>query len=351
MPGENWEHKHELRTENINVNIPKDLEELKKSIQQNIQIPDALRVDPLPKKEKVSEPKIIASGEFIWEKEWAAPWEKYFSKTWAELNYLMLYKKLSYKDYFELFNRFVDVRQWSLWDCYLVSSIKSLARSRYFDTLMMTSIQKNKDGSFNLYLPLWNPSWKKIHISREELKLAKINWSDWYKILEVWFAKEVLLRKNWLLLYIWDMPDIKLTRDSMNGIIWWNSFNALAILLWPFNVKRQLINNNLKCKNFIINELKKFNPRNWDLIVISSCRRPEWVPSSQKTYKINGRSMYYNHAYSLYAVEKRWDHIESVTLEDPTNNKKKIKLTLLWFMLSFYQMTTCRPIEWFLPLI
>ena len=188
MPGGNWERIHSSTIENGSGNISVDLDNLKKSIQQNVQVPDALRVTPRIPQQKVNKPKIIVSGEFIWEKEWDAPWEKYFSKTWAELNYLMLYKKLSYKDYFELFNRFVDIRQWNLWDCYLVSSIKSLARAKYFDTLMMTSIKKNNDGSFDIYLPLWSPSWNKIHISKEELNLAKINWSLWYKILEVWFA-------------------------------------------------------------------------------------------------------------------------------------------------------------------
>lgn len=351
MPWGNWERIHSSTIENGNGNISVDLDNLKKSIQQNVQVPDALRVAPRVPQQKVNEPITTVSGEFFWEKRWEAPWDKLsFDKTWHELNYLMIYKKLSYKEYYELFGWFVNLKQWNFWDCYLVSSIKSLARANYFDTLMMTSIKKNNDGSFDIYLPLWSPSWNKIHISKEELNLAKINWSLWYKILEVWFAKELLLRKNWLLLHVGDMPDIKLTKESMNSIVWWSSYDALAVLLWYSNVKRQLINNNLKREKVIINELKKFNPKNWDLIVISSNRRPNWIPSTQKTYKVEGRSMYYHHAYSLYAVEKRWSNIESVIIEDPTDNSKKIKLSIFSFMSSFYQMTTCRPLEWFLSL-
>ena len=152
------------------------------------------------------------------------------------------------------------------------------------------------------------------------------------------------------MLHIWDMPDIKLAKESMNNIIWWNYFNALAVLLWYSNTKKQLITNNPKRRDLIVNELKKFNPKNWDLIIISSRRRPKWIPSSQKTYKMDGQSMYYHHAYSLYAVEKRWNHIESVILEDPANNRKKIKLSLFGFMLSFFQITTCSPMKWFLYL-
>lgn len=315
------------------------------------EVPDALRVTPKIMSQKAPIPTTLVSGEFFWEKTWEAPWEKHIYKTWAEYTYLFLYKKLSFEEYDKLFNGFVNVKQWWFWDCYLISTIKSLARSRYFDTLMMTSIENDKDGSYNIYFPLWNPNWKKIHISKEELKLAKIKWSLWYKILEIWFSKEMLFRSHWSLLYLWDMPDIKLTKESMNCIVWWNSFYALATLLWYENIRRQTIANIPERKDIILKELNKFDPKNLDLIIVSSNRRPKNVPNSQKTYIVDNETMYYHHAYSVYAVEKRWNFIHSVILEDPANNKRKIKLSLFGFMSSFFGITTCSPKEWFLSIV
>ena len=93
----------------------------------------------------------------------------------------------------------------------------------------------------------------------------------------------------------------------MNNIVWWNSYIALGVLLWYSNVKRSLVDNNPEKKEQILYELKKFNPMHWDMIIISSNRRPRWVPSTQKTYEVDGQSMYYHHAYSLDAVKKNED--------------------------------------------
>lgn len=331
----------------LNENIGKNTT----TVKETFQVPDALHVATRTPSQEWLWIKTVISGEFSWEKSWGAPWEKYLGKSLIENTYLMLYRKLSYEEYSKLFSGFTDTKQWDLWDCYLVSTIKSLARSKYFSTLMVTSIQKNEDGSFNLYLPLWSPSWNKIHISKEELSLAKINWSVWYKILEIWFAKDALLKRNWAFLYNWDMPDIKLTSKSLDIITWWSSFYALTVLLWCSNIKRELIESKPENIGLITEKLSNFNPKNWDLIIVSSSRRPQWVPDTQKTYEIEWQSMYYNHSYCLYAVEKIWNRIESVILEDPTNNKEKIKLPIYWFLITIFGITTCSPAEWFLPLI
>ncbi len=347
MSPENKERDYDSSLENERDNFHKELDFLKSNITH---LPDALRVAPHVMPLNIPIKKTEVSGKFLWEERWAAPWEKFPYRVGLELGYLNMHRKLSNEDYNKLFSGFVDVRQWFFGDCYLVSTIKSLARSRYFDTLMMTSIQKNSDWSYDLFLPLWQPDWKKLHISKEELSLAKIKWSDGYKILEVWFAKEALTRKNWSLLYPEDMPDVKLTEESMDQIIWWNSYHALAILLWYSNIKRQAVSNKPERKKLIINVLKKFNPKNLNLILVSSKRRPNWVPSTQKTYTIDGQKMYYHHAYSLYSIEKTGETISSVTLEDPANNKRKITLSFLWFMWAFSQLTTCSPKPWFLSM-
>ena len=331
-------------------NIPQDLKLLKEEV-QNISMPDATRVHKPRMLQSTPMGKSKISSEFLWEKEWEAPGEKYLYKAGRELTYLSMYRKLSDDDYNKLFSWFVDVRQWYFGDCYLVSAIKTLARSRYFDSLMITSIQKNGDGSYDLYLPLWRPNWKKIHISEDELKIAKIKWSVWYKILEIWYAKVALLKHNWSMLYQWEIPDIKLTEESMNNIVWGNSFSAVTILLGESELKWQIITNQPKNHGTILQKLKSFDPKNLKFIFISSARRPKSIPNTQKTYTVCGQKMYYHHAYSLYSVEKIGDTVESVTLEDPANNKNKIKLPLLWFLAAFSQMTACSPKQWLLSTI
>ena len=127
-----------------------------------------------------------------------------------------------------------------------------------------------------------------------------------------------------------------------------NFLYCLVSIIMILNVNRKIIKNIKKSEELILNELKKFNPKNWNVIVISSNRRPNWVPSSQKTYKVDGQHMYYHHAYSLYAVEKKWKNIKSVIMEDPADNNKKIRLSISSFMSSFSTITTCCPLEWFL---
>ena len=335
--------------ESVKNNTRKELEYLKSDI---VQVSDALRVaTPHVLVDENIGKKTVVAWEFPERKKWYTIGDKFSNNVSSELKYLARYRKLSDEDYRDLFSWFADVRQWYFWDCYLVSTIKSIARSGYFDTLMITSIQKNSDWSFDLYLPLWSNNWKKIHISKDELNLAQIKWSKWYKILEVWFAKEALLRKNWSQLYLWDGPDIKLTKETMNNIIWWTSYFALATLLWHQNIKRLAITNKPEKRSLIINELKKFNPKNLNLMLISSRRRPKHMSNKQKTYSIWKETMYYHHAYSVYAVEKRGNSIESVILEDPSNNKKKIKLSLLWFLSAISQITTCSLKQWFIPQI
>ena len=150
---------------------------------------------------------------------------------------------------------------------------------------------------------------------------------------------------------MWEMPDIKLTKEAMNNIIWWNSYFALATLLWHSNIRRLAITNKSERRGLIIRELKKFNPKNLNLMLISSRRRPKNISSQQKTYSVWKETMYYHHAYSVYAVEKRGDSIESVVLEDPTNNTRKIKLSLVWFLSAVSQVTTCSLKKWCLQQI
>ena len=322
-----------------NKDIDDDLKELLKNVQKSDATRVSFRKDPVPKYPK----KTVVSSENFWEKEKHAPDELYSLTTLQESTYLTTHRKLSDNDYISLFRGLIDVKQWFFWDCYLVATIKSLARCIYFDTLMKTSIQKNKDWSFNLFLPLWSPDSTKIHISKEELALAQIKWNTGYKILEVWFIKHRILKRNWYLssVSIWKAPDIKLTQDSIQIWVWWVPTQAMSEFLWYNNVERTIIDNNINTKNTILEKLRQFNPKAWNQIFVSM-KRPKNISYKQKTYIAEGQKMYYHHAYSVYAIEKIWNKIESITLENPWNNKKKIKLSWMWFQNSISQMKTTK---------
>ena len=84
-----------------------------------------------------------------------------------EDEYLAQYEKMDEGMYNRLFSGKEELRQWQLWDCYLVSWIIELANAQHFDTLIRTSIQRVKwrDDSglwYIVMIPLWEPSWRKI---------------------------------------------------------------------------------------------------------------------------------------------------------------------------------------------
>ena len=80
-----------------------------------------------------------------------------------ESEYLKKYQKISYLEYGLMFPSLEEFWQGRLGDCYLISTIQSLARTRYFNTLMMTSIHVSKDWEYSITLPLWEPWWKRYN--------------------------------------------------------------------------------------------------------------------------------------------------------------------------------------------
>lgn len=262
-----------------------------------------------------------------------APWT-HMSQDSKELWYLAMFQRLSMDDYQDMFKWLKNLRQWAFGNCYLVVAIKNIARSKYFDTLMMTSIKKNYDNSFNLYMPLWEPSWLKINISNEDLKSATIRWSIWYKILEVWFAKYLLFKKG-----IITSTDITMTNEIMKKMASWSTWETMMSLLWPKNYLNKIIVNNPANRNKIMNYMKIFDPKNlWAISVTSKYK--EWK-SDTDSYVIGWETIYYSHAYSLCAVEKEWDTIKSVILENPWNDSNKpwghkIRLSIDDFFDSFF---------------
>ena len=304
----NFPHKKNIKI-NQHVEPTDNIKKKKKTLFDSVNIPT----------DRATE--ILGGGNLI-ENLWDAPlrWITYPQ----ESLYLSHYSKLNLQEYRDLFSWFRDVQQWNFWDCYLIVAIKTLARSQYFQTLMQTSIQKNKDGSFYLYMPLWEPRWLKIKITPQDINLAKIKWSTWYKILEIWFIKYLLLSKKPIIL-----NDIYLTEDLMQIWVWWNAGVTLRNFLWPKSFKWISIPNTFNNRKAIYFSLKNFNPKAWIVITASSNRRKSW---NAKTYSTSGWDMRYHHAYSVFAVEKQWKNITAVTLEDPANSKKKIRLPLNEFL-------------------
>lgn len=261
-----------------------------------------------------------------------APWTHIFQTTKENL-YWSMYKKLSMEDYQELFKWLRNLRQWSLGNCYFIVAIKNLARSKYFDTLIMTSVERDGDDSFNLYMPLWEPWWVKISITPEDLEATTIWWPLWYKILEIWFAKYLLFKK-------WIIPDtsIIISDELMKKMEVWSAWETMMSLLWPKSFVNKCIRNETSNRTKILNWLKNYNPKDLSAISITT-KFKEWK-SDKNSYDVWWEKVYYGHAYALCGIEKDWDKIKNVILENPWNNENKkwwcrIRLSIDDFFDSF----------------
>lgn len=244
-----------------------------------------------------------------------APWT-HVPQTINEGLYLSTFKKLSYEDYQDMFRWLKNLKQWTLGDCYLVAAIKNIARSKYFDVLMMTSLEMSGDDSFNLYMPLWEPKWLKVRINSKDLESASVHWSIWYKILEVWFAKYLLFKEGLI-----DNTNITMTNTLMKKIESWSAWDAMLTLLWPKSFSNVRLTDDAKNRLTILNYLYSFDPKNlWSISVTSKIKK--WK-NDKKFYKIWWQTIYYGHAYNICSVEKNWDTIEYVTLENTWNTDKK----------------------------
>lgn len=246
-----------------------------------------------------------------------------------EARYRELYETMWQNEYNWLFSWLDRLQQWQLWDCYLVSWIIELAGTQHFDTLIRTSFQRMRRSNWDLWyqikIPLWEPSWRKILIKDSELSVAKIRWNDWYKFLELAYAKHVL-RKN-------DKEGNKyrpITSSELSKIEGWNTREVLETFLWHHNISfntfwKKYGTLSLKQRHNIIDPdkkeliwfLKNYNPNIWNKFVSlgSLC----WG-SGKEQYKVWWKTMYYNHAYALTWVTKdrKWD-IEYIIVLNPWN--------------------------------
>ena len=261
-----------------------------------------------------------------------APWTHIFQTTKENL-YWSMYKKLSMEDYQELFKWLKEFKQWGIGNCYFIVAIKNLARSKYFDILMMTSIEKVWDDSFTISLPLWEPWWTKVGVSKQDLESSTIEWPTWYKILEIWFAKYLLFKK----LIIPD-TNIIMTDKLMKKMEVWSAWETMMSLLWPKSFVNKCIRNETSNRTKILNWLRNYDPR--DLWTISVTSKFKEGKTDKNSYEVWWEKVYYGHAYALCGIEKDWDTIKSVILENPWNNENKkwwcrIRLSIDDFFNSF----------------
>ena len=236
-----------------------------------------------------------------------------------ESEYLKKYQKISYLEYSLMFPSLEEFWQGRLGDCYLISTIQSLARTRYFNTLMMTSIHVSKDWEYSITLPLWEPWWKRYNISREELKISAVKWGTGFKLLEVAFAKH-LLHKD---------PGKKLKEEDIKKIEWWIPSEALQTLLWPKSITvakyrakqrgKSLLSLSEKNKLSMMKILEDFSQRKGNKYI--SLGSLPWGNDTKK-YKIGAHTFYHRHAYSVTWVEKdvNWK-ISAIKVLNPRNHK------------------------------
>ena len=266
-----------------------------------------------------------------------------------EAEHLKKYETLSEAEYKKLFSWKESLQQWQLGDCYLVSWIHELARAQHFDTLMRTSIKEFKQDNwetwYQIKIPLWEPSWRKILLKNSEIKVAKIKGNTWYKLLELAYAKNKL-RKN-------DKQGNTykpITDTELKKISWWWTKEVLQSFLWKENIsfndfwdpkkERPLAkltdSQKLQMKGF----LKNYVPSIWNKFVSLSSLK--WA-SDQKSYSVWDKKIYYKHAYSLIWVNKnnKWE-IQSIKVLNPWNKEWNWKnyqdFTLEEFFNSFTLM-------------
>lgn len=228
-----------------------------------------------------------------------APWayEKLLDREKKYIDYIGY--SLSEEDYNNLFYDFFDNDQGDVWNCYLISSIRNLGRTPYFDTLVRTSITHNADESYTIKLPLGEPGWIPYTIYKEEFNES--SWrgpSLWYKLLEIAYVK-----------YINGYN--KITRQDIKETEAWTTAIALEWLLWREWYQVNGYTNWIISKTTVIKELKNFNPRRGDIITVSRWFPKKWVREDISPF----------HVYSLTDVVKdeKWNVI-GVIIENPRSS-------------------------------
>ena len=250
--------------------------------------------------------------------------------------YLKNNETLKQKDFNRLFSGKENIRQGRLWDCYLITTINILSRSQIFEPLIRTSVRIVQWG-YTIRLPLWEPHGKTISIKNSELGAAAVQGNIWYKILEIAYAKQTT-------------GESIMTKDSIQKIRGGRPSKALQTLvgknnigfttLWGYYKKdlasnsTSLISSETDSQNLPIpystkeiiqvkNTLENYQLARWTKFIAVSSYPGE---SDQHFYKIEGKQIFYKHAYAVLWVEKdSKGNISRVHIQNPWNKDDKNK--------------------------
>jgi len=270
-----------------------------------------------------------------------------------ERAYLKKYQKISYEQYSLMFPSLNEFWQWKLGDCYLISTIQSLARTKYFNTLMMTSIKVTNTGEYSISLPLWEPWGRIYNISKKELNISAVKWGTGFKLLEIAFAK-YLLHKD---------PKKSITKDDIKKIEWGVPSEALQTLLWPQSVIVTKYRPHKGSSPFTLSGLPETKKKNIVKILedFSLRKGNKYISlgslpwgNDRKKYKIWSKTFYHKHAYSVIGVDKDTNgNISHIKVLNPRNNKgidwwAEQLLTLSDFFSAFSVFDSGRITETFL---
>lgn len=273
-----------------------------------------------------------------------------------EDEYLAQHETMSESEYNTLFSWKERLQQWlQFWDCYLVSWINELAMAQQFDTLIRTSMRriKWKDESgfgYEIKIPLWEPSWRKILIKDSELSIAKINWNKWYKFLELAYAKN-RLRKN-------DKLGNKyrpITAEEFSWIKWWWTKEVLETFIWKHNISFNTFGDERRSKPlsriserekaeitwFLNNYIPSIGNKFLSLSSLS------W--NDRNWYRVWDSTIYYWHAYSITWINKEKWKIKSITILNPRNNNlgpwKQYQDITIDELLNWFSYMSCGTIN------
>ena len=290
----------------------------------------------------------------LWEE--LSQWERQNREDNMKINrsareYLLNYETLSESEYDRNFSGKEQLAQWQLGNCYLVSWINELANTQYFDVLMRTSIarvQFKDDNSYwyTIKIPLWEPNGRDILIKDSELSMSSLNWNDWYKLLEIAYAKN--RRRNDR---TWNKYS-PVSQREMQGIDWWWMSDVLRTFLgrnniwfsdfWSKNLRyswRPLSKLPQSRKTEITNYLKNFDWNIWNNFTeLATPPSSRWDKDS---FTVWWNELYNQHDYALSSVDKdsNWD-IERINVKNPWNDNEidwgdDLALTLPEFFNAF----------------
>jgi len=267
--------------------------------------------------------------------------------------YLSKYESLDEHIFNGLFSGKESIRQWDIWNCYLVSWIIELANADYFDVLMRTSISRVKFKDdwelwYNIRIPLWEPNGRDILIKDIELQSAKIHWNIGYKLLEIAYVKNRRRNdKNWNKYApvseweyqntVWGSTAEVLWTFLGKNNIWFSNF-------WSYNIiknRRTLSSLDQNKKTEISNFFRNYNWRIWNsfaFLATAPWAKWEWDTES---FLVWWNRFYHNHAYALQSVEKDWMwNVSRINIKNPWNDWRRdwhwdLSLTLNDFYNAF----------------